>query len=376
MKRCATLLVLLAVVLAGCSSSGKRPDPSPLPVFEQSLKAREQWSGGLGSLGDSLLRPAFAGASVYAAGQSGRVARFDAAGQQVWRVSAGTRLAGGVASDGSLVVVSGANGELIALDAADGSKRWQVPLGGEALGTPLIAEDLVVVRVGDFQVAAYGVADGKRRWVYQRAQSPLTLRTYTGLARSGDFLLVGFSGGKLVALSLSAGLQRWEASIAQPRGANELERMADVVGDPLLLGDMVCASAFQGRVACVERSNGQLRWGRDLPSAVGIAAADDKIYVTDADDAVLALDASTGATFWKQDKLAYRQLVRPLVVGAHLVVADAQGYIHVMDRQTGQFVARVRADSSGAASPLLSLPNHGFALQTRDGELSAWSLQP
>lgn len=376
MKHYASLLVLLAAMLAGCSTSGKRPDPSPLPEFKQTLKVREQWSGNLGGLNDSLLRPAFSGASVYAAGQRGSVARFDAAGRRVWRADADVRLAGGVASDGALVVLTGANGELIAFDAADGSKRWQVDLGGEALGTPLIADDHVIVRVGDFQVAAYAVADGKRRWVYQRAQSPLTLRTHTGFARAGDLLLVGFSGGKLVALSLSAGLQRWEASIALPRGANELERMADVVGEPLLLGDMVCASAFQGRVACVERSNGQLRWGRDLPSAVGISAADDKIYVTDADDAVFALDVSTGATHWKQDKLSYRQLVRPLVVGEHLVVADAQGYIHVLDRHTGQFLARARADSSGAASPMLALPNQGFALQTRDGELSAWSLQP
>ncbi|PAT00873.1 MAG: outer membrane protein assembly factor BamB [Candidatus Dactylopiibacterium carminicum] len=369
------LCLLSALVLAACSSSSTRPQPSPLPVFSSAAELREQWSHGPGKLRDALLRPGLAGGSVYAAGEQGEVIRIDAAGRRVWRADTDIRLSGGVASDGGVVLVGGSEGELVALDADSGKLRWRTAVGGEILSLPLIADDLALVRVGDYQIAAYGLTDGKRRWVYQRTQSPLALRSHNGFVRSGDVVLAGFSGGKLVALSLAGGLQRWEATIAQPRGANELERMADVVGEPVLVGEMVCAASFQGRVTCVDRTSGQLRWARDIPSTTGLAADGDSLYVVDSLDAVYSLDVATGSTRWKQEKLGYRQLVRPLVVGTRLVVADAQGYIHVLDRSNGTFVARARADSSGVFAPMLALPNDGFATQTRDGEVIAWSFK-
>lgn len=367
------IVLVLASSLSGCFlwSSSKGPQPSPLPVFQAAGELRMLWHGGVGSMEESMLRPALAGGSVYAAGRSGTLARFDAAGRELWRVKTVPRLSGGVGSDGSVVAVASSDGELLAFDAAKGSLRWKVKVDGEALASPLVTGNLIVLRVGDSLLAAYDVADGKRLWVYQRAPAPLALRNYSGLLRVGEQLIAGFPGGKLVAISLNGGVQRWEATIAQPKGANELERMADVVGDPMLLGDSVCVAAFQGRVACVDRDSGVVRWTRDFSSAVGVDAEATGLYVTDATDVVYALDASTGATQWKQDKLQYRKLGRPVAIGGSLVAADAEGYVHVLSRQDGRFVARGRVDRSGISAPLLALPNNSVAVLARDGSLYA-----
>lgn len=369
--------LVLSSSLSGCFlwSSDPGPKPSPLPVFKPSSELRVVWKSGMPELGESMLSPAFHGGSVYAAGRKGELSRFDASGRELWRVKTAPRLSGGVASNGSTVVVASSDGELLAYDAEKGALRWKVAIGGEMLATPLIADDLVVARIGDSQVAAYAISDGTRRWVYQRSQAPLALRSHSGLARAGDVVYAGFPGGKLLALSLAGGVQRWEAVIAQPKGSNEIERMADVVGEPLVRGDQVCVAAFQGRVACVDRSNGSLRWARDFSSAGGVAADAETLYFADNADTLYALDLSTGASKWKQDKLGRRGLSRPLIVGTRLIVADAQGYAHVLGAKEGDFVANLRVDSSGVRAPLQALPNEGFAVQAVDGDVYALTLR-
>lgn len=367
--------VLGALALVACSSKSPKPQPAPLPVFKPTGEIRQLWKGSLSALGDSMLQPAFSGGSVYASGRKGDITRFDAAGRQVWRVRSEPGLSAGVGASDSSVVVANSEGLLVAHDAADGKQLWKISVGAEILAEPLLAGDLVVVRIGDSKLAAYSLADGSRKWVYQRAQAPLSLRSHAGMAVAGDLLIAGFPGGKLVALTLAVGVQRWEATVALPKGSNEIERLTDVIGEPVLLGDVACVAAFQGRVACVDRATGNLRWARDIPSAVGIAAAGGHVYVTDAEDSVFALDASTGATAWKQDKLSLRRVSRPLVVGDNLMVSDGMGYVYALSRNDGSFIASYRVDSSGVRAPLLALPNAAFAAQAVDGNVYALTLR-
>ncbi len=95
-------------------------------------------------------------------------------------------------------------------------------------------------------------ANGKAKWVYQRANPPLTVRNFAGGLISRGGLLMGTAGGKLVALDLATGNVGWEANVATPKGATELERIADVTSLPVIEERQVCAVAFQGRVACFE----------------------------------------------------------------------------------------------------------------------------
>ncbi len=377
MNRRLLLASAVFVALAACSSKSSKPDltPAPLPVFKPSAEIGTVWKDSMSTLGESLLAPAFNGGSVYAAGQKGDLARFDAAGRQVWKLRAESTLASGVSVDAKRVIVAGTDGVLRAYDAADGKVLWTVSLGGIVLSAPLLSDDLVIVRIGDSQLAAYSLADGVRKWVYQRAQAPLALRSHSGMAAAGGLVFAGFPGGKLVALSANGGVQRWESTIAQPKGSNEIERLTDIVGEPVVRGDAVCVAAFQGRVACVDASTGGQRWARDISSAVGIAVDASAVYVTDTDGSVYSLDASTGATAWKQDKLARRKVGRPLVAGDAVVVADGMGYVHALDRKDGNFLANTRVDSSGVRAPMLTLPNNAFAVQSADGDVYALTVR-
>lgn len=162
--------------------------------------------------------------------------------------------------------------------------------------------------------------------------------------------------------------------MALPKGSTELERVADITSLPVVYGNSVCAVAYQGRVACFELNNGNPVWSREVSSSAGLDIDKKGVYVSDAKGAVLAYDRSNGASLWKQDKLAYRELSRPLAINGYVAVADGQGVIHLLRNDSGAFAARYSAESSAiTADPQLF--RNGLVVQSRNGNVQALSLR-
>jgi len=350
------------------------PTPAPLTPLADGRTVRVLWSTSVGDADRFVFSPVLVGDDVYAAAHGGTVMRIDAAsGETRWRVSLEPRLSAGVGSDGSTVVVATQEGEVLALNAADGALRWRARVSSEVLAAPAVGEGLAVVRSVDSRMFAFDVADGKRRWVYQRAPSPLLIRSPAGVTLVSGFALAGFPGGKLVGISTANGAARWEGSVARPHGATELERVTDVVGEPIVLGREVCAAAYQGRVTCFDLRSGNSVWSREMSSVTGVSLDARHAYVSDEQGAVHALDRFTGRSLWKQDKLAYRQLSLPYPAGDAIAVGDLEGYVHFLARDSGAFVARIATDGGAVRAAPIRLPN-GFLVQTRNGGLFALAL--
>jgi len=370
MLRRAAAAALLAAA-AGCFGGSAGPKPAALEPLEGAKAPRILWRASIGGAGEFALRPALAGGDVFAAARDGTVARFSGAdGREAWRAVLDVRLSAGVGADARTIVVATDEGEVLALEAESGKLRWRTRVSSEVLAAPLVSGELVVVRSADSRIHALAAADGKRRWLYQRTPAALRLRTAQGLSMREDLIYAGFSGGKLVALQRSNGALRWEGTVAVPRGATELERVADVVGDPALVGREACAAAFQGRAACFDAESGSQLWARELSSATGVSADARYAFVSDERGAVHALDRSNGRSLWRQERLANRQLTLPLPHGASVVVADLEGYVHLLARDSGTIVARAATDGSAVRAAPLALAD-GFLVQTSAGSLTA-----
>jgi outer membrane protein assembly factor BamB len=364
---------LVGALLAGCSSfSGPSgPKPAELVPLPKGAAVRQVWSARAGDADGFVFEPALADGAVYAAGRAGTVIRLDAAsGKETWRVSAEMKLSAGVGTDGRLVAVANDEGVVAALDAETGKLRWKARVSSEVLAAPAVGGGLVVVRSLDNRVFAFDAEDGKRRWVYQRAPASLIVRVPSGVVLGEDSAYAAFRAGKLAAIALANGGQRWEATVALPKGATELERVTDVVGEPALAGREVCAAAYQGRVACFEASSGRPLWTRDVSSLTGVSLDPRYAFVADENGAVQALDRASGRSVWKQDKLAHRDLTLPVPVGDLVAVADFEGYVHFLARETGAFVARYGTRGGAVRAAPLRLP-FGVLVQTQSGELHA-----
>lgn len=377
------LVAGLVASLAGCSGgdmfgswfggTDNAPKPAALTDIKSSISIKQLWQGSVGGSANYVFSPAVYQGSVYAAGRDGQLARYDGnSGRAAWRIDTGHKLSGGVGAGDNLVLVGTDQGDVLAYDLS-GKALWQAKVSSEVLSAPQAADGVVVVRSSDGRIFGLDAADGKRKWFYQRATPALTVRSHVGVLVTRGAVFAGFAGGKLVALSLANGNVGWEATVALPRGATELERIADITSLPVADEDRVCAVAFQGRVACFDVRKGEQIWSREMSSTAGLAMDQHNIYVSDARGAVLALDKTNGSSVWKQDKLFMRRVTAPLVHGESVVVADYQGVIHLLSRDDGAFVGRTTTDGSAVSAQPVPIDD-GFLVQTRNGGLFAFAV--
>jgi outer membrane protein assembly factor BamB len=99
------------------------------------------------------------------------------------------------------------------------------------------------------------------------------------------------------------------------------------------------------------------------------------IYVTDDKNTVSALSIDNGASVWRQERLSGRGVSRPLALGRFVIVGDFQGYVHLLSRDDGSFVARVPTDGSAIGAAPVALDLNSFLVQTRNGGVFAISVQ-
>lgn len=372
-------LAATALVCAGCQTVGSYYDrlfgsstpaqkPAELQAFTPSAEARIAWQAKVSGTDRFAFAPALSGTAVYAAGANGELAKLDAAtGKLEWQVDTGARLSAAPGTDGRIVVVGSPRGEAIAVDAT-GKLAWKAQLSGELLSAPAIDEGIAAVRSGDGRIFGLSVQDGKRRWVYQRSLPALMIRSPSGLNARVGGVFAGFPGGKVAALMMSNGALAWEATVSIPRGSTELERMADVVGAPLVDSSTVCAVSFQGRLGCYDVLKGTQIWARDVSSIMPLGGDARNIYLTDDKGSVHAFDRATGASLWKQDRLVGRSITGPTAVGGLVAVGDFQGYVHFLSRNDGAMAARIATDGSAILLPPVA-NRDAVLVQTRNGGL-------
>jgi outer membrane protein assembly factor BamB len=378
-----TAIIALAVGLGGCAVGdyydkwfGSDPaiKPAELVAIKPTTTLKINWQANVSNAERYVFTPAIDASTVIAAGNSGQIARLDATtGKQMARIDAKRRLSGGVGTDGRLVLVGTPKGEVIAFDQS-GKELWVAQITSEVLSAPQADQGIVVVRTADGRVFGLDAADGTRKWVYQRPLPPLSVRTHVGVVVHRGAVFAGFPGGRLVALLLNSGNVAWEATVALPKGATELERVADVSSIPVYDTQQICAAAFQGRVACFDLAKGTALWARDISSVSGLAIDSRNVYVSDEKSAVVAFDKGSGSSIWKQDKLYGRRISGPLVSGRYVVVGDYKGYVHFLSREDGSFAARIATDGSAIAAQPVALGD-SVIVQTRDGGVFAIAAQ-
>ena len=377
-------LFLLTFLLNGCSlfsglieGEDNREPPAELEPIQGELPVRQLWSAQVGGSDAAQfldLRPAYLEGRIYAAGSDGWVTALDATtGESVWRTRLDdARIVGGVGVGEGLVVVSGAEGEVIALDF-EGRERWRVNLGSQALAPAALAEGRVVARTSDGRVRGLSAADGAELWMLERRLPALTLRGASQPLIQAGNVIVGMANGRLVVVDLGQGRPIWERTVATPSGRSELERMVDIDADPLGYQDKLYVAAFQGRLMEINFNDGSVNWARPLSTYTGLAAGPRWLAVTDEVGELWVLERLSGEPILKQNALRGRSPTAPRQVGEWLVAGDFEGYAHWFSLETGQEAARIRVDRTGIRAAPLVVGDVVYVL-SQGGVLSALTL--
>ena len=352
-----------AAVLAGCAAGSPRPTPAELPPNVDLIGVRQAWHAKLAPI-DFPLQVHTQGSQVLLATGEGTVTTLDArTGGVIGQVSAGAPLSAGVGSDGTVSAVVTRANQVVALEG--GRELWRHRLPTQSYTAPLVAGGRVFVLGADRSLTALDGKSGAKLWSLQRPAEPLVLRQAGVLLAVGNTLVAGMAG-RMVGINPDDGGVRWEAPIAAARGTNDVERLVDLVGPVSRQGSVVCARAFQTAIGCVDAADGTLRWSKPANGATGLAGDGQQLYGAEADGQVMAWRADTGERAWQTERLKWRQLTGPLVLGRSIVVGDSTGLVHLLSRQDGSAMDRFATDGSGiAATPVVA--GNTLVVVTRSG---------
>lgn len=363
------------LVMLGCDNDKEVDPPAELVSIKATRDVHRVWTTGLGGNSERLrlaLRPAVVEGVVYAASHDGEVTALSADnGKRAWAVKTRLALSAGPEVAGGLVVLGSSDGEVIALDATSGAERWRKAIASEILARPLVVNDIVVVRTVDGHIEGLSIADGATKWAVDESVPRLTLRGTAPPVLAGDRIIAGFDSGKVLAIDPRSGEVMWDTIVNAPRGRTELERLADIDSPARVAGDDIFVVGFQGRVAMLARDSGQIWWARDTSSYRGFTMDEQNLYLTNSDSVVIAMRRSDGAVQWEQDKMKRRGLTAPAIDGDSLVVGDFEGYLHWLDKATGEIVARQKTDGERITNSAVTDAARVF-VQTDSGKLLAF----
>lgn len=351
-----------ALVLVACSGpeKNKQLDLGPnVPL----VGVRLAWSSSVGSVAFPLQVKAV-GNLVYVASTDGNVAAIDTrTGGDLWRVSVGSKLSAGVGSDGRYSAVVSQENELIVLDGP--KELWRQKLGAVTMTAPFVAGARVFVLSADRSVAAFDVMNGRKLWQQQRTGEALVLGRSGIVMAIGDTLVAGL-GGRLVGMAPANGKARWESQVANSRGTNEVERLVDMVAGVSRDGNKVCVRAFQSSVGCVDADKGMTLWSKPASGATGIDGDESTLFGTESDGRVIAWRRADGERLWLSERLRFRSLTAPTVVGQSVVMGDESGTLHFLSRKDGSPLNRMSTDGSPVLTNLV-LVGQTLVAVTRNG---------
>jgi len=233
------------------------------------------------------------------------------------KVMAITRLAPGYDEDG---IPSWNEGEWF-------YPRMENKFIGAVVGNPIVVKDMLYVGSSDGKLYALDVVMGKEKW------EPFDTggKIWTSPAVDDDVVYVSNYKRELFAVSSTDGNLLWE-----------IELPAAISSSPVISGDSIYFGTFGRNLCAVALSDGSEKWkfeGGNWFWATPIVK-DGIIYAGCLDHNIYAIDVSTGKELWRFT--ADDQVVStPVLVDNFLVAASESGAIYILEPDSGDLVRSV-----------------------------------
>lgn len=370
-------LVILSAALFGCSSNKVKEEkikPNPLPKLEQAAAALTpvfSQSVSATSSQDPLRLQIDIDQGIYFLPDPKGVVTAYQGKQRLWEKKVSKNgLTSGVEAAEGLVIVGNSKGQLFALDQTTGEQKWQAQLSGALLSPALVQNSRAIVVANDGTVYAFDINTGQQAWTYMLPHTQLSLRGQASpTAIDSRTVAIGTANGYVYAIDSLTGVPRMQQRVAVSEGRSDIQRLVDVVADPVMAGQYMVTTSFQGQVTVMDLATQQIMWSEDASSVASPAVHDGKVFVTTLDGKILAYDLLSGQQVWSNDQLLNRQLSNPVVLGQNLVVGDLDGVLHLLDLNAGRLVGR--ATTSGDVR-ILRVVDNQLLVSTRKGAMSIW----
>lgn len=222
--------------------------------------------------------------------------------QEQWIVQTGAGIYCSPAVEKDKVFVGDDLGRLTAYALKNGKKLWSFQSGKRIVGTPAVSEGIVVFGSADCKIYGLDAQNGNLLWTEEAAEPVLGAVTIeNGIA------YIGASDHTFRAVNIRTGEVKW--AFAGVRGYIETK--------PLVTDNKVIFGAWDNTLYALNKADGKelWKWTGGLtrmhfsPAAVWPVAADGKVFITDPQRAMTAIDIETGNTVWRTFQSMVRETI-------------------------------------------------------------------
>ena len=178
-------------------------------------------------------------------------------------------------------------------------------------------------------------------------------------AADGPLVIVPFSSGELLGILGRNGMTVWGTAITGGRRALARNRINDVTGDPVIVGDTVFASNQSGRTIRLDTRTGERVWTIGEGSYGPASPVGNAVFLVSDEGALVRVDAGTGEIVWSRQLpeffpargFLWRKpkpwravpYYGPILAGGRLWVASADGWLRAFSPVDGSLLAQHRA---------------------------------
>lgn len=288
---------------------------------------------------------------------------------------------GGIAFGQGRVYVTSGFGTVSALDPANGAEIWSQNLRAGGSASPTYYDGVVYLVAGDRSAWALEADTGRIRWQLDGLEDVNNVHGGPAPAVTDQYVVFGYGSGDVQGAFRKGGLQLWNATIAGRRDGFAINRVDDITGDPVIVGDTVYAANHSGRLVALNVGSGNRKWTvRDAALQPVWAAGNSVFFISDRNK-LIRVEAETGAEVWSAELPGYttqrprrRERIHgnygPILAGGRLYVAGGDGLIRAYDPETGDLLRTTQITGGATTNPVVA--NGVMYVVTKKGQLQAF----
>jgi len=331
--------------------------------------------------------PVVAGSRVFTIDTLGTVRAFDAnTGAAVWvsqtpndRGNEASLYGGGIAYDNGYIYATNGLGYVSALDVRTGGIVWKVRPGGPLRGAPTVVGGTLYVMSQDNQIYSLKTADGSQNWSQAASLEIAGVFGTASPAVGQGTVVAGFSSGELNAYRYENGRMVWQDALQRTSIRTSVSSLSDIDADPVIDGGVVYAVGQGGRMVALELNTGQRLWELNIAGISTPWVAGEWVFVVTDNGKLLCIARANGHIRWiaqlpqferAKSKRGQIDYSGPVLAGGRLIVTGSNGVIVNINPENGSYLSQWTVGSGVSLSPVVA--NSTLYILDDSGRLHAY----
>ena len=333
------LLLIISLFLLACSGKKqvekekKEVQPVSWPIFR----------------GDSSLTGTINN-KKFLQGSRGRFSQKESPGRrrQLWTFQTGSEIISSPVIGFGRVYIGSTDGKVYAINIKDGSKIWEFDTGDDIEASPLLVDTIVYIGNLSGVFFALDAHTGKVYWKFETGGSIFGSANWMQKPDTREKLIfVGSHDNKMYCLDAASGKLKW---------AYETDNYIN--GTPALDGGNIVFGGCDEKLHILSvldgKKKGEVSVGSYIPGSA--ALVENKAYVGHYGNQMVCVDIKNKKIPWKygDEKHGDAFFSSPAVGKDHVVIGSRDGFLHCVNRETGEKVWMFRTRDEVDSSPVIA----------------------